>query len=91
MITPLYVTSSNINCIGYDMFAAELYIRFNGGETYRYADVPLSVVETLITAESVGQTFHRTVKNKYAFTKLIANPFEEVRKVEPIEEAPAAA
>ena len=91
MITPFYVTSSNINCIGYDNMLGSLYIRFNSGESYMYADVPQDVFDALLCAESVGQTFHSTVKNKYSFTKLTASPFDEVRKVEPIEEAAVAA
>lgn len=80
MITPIFITSSNINTIGYqpDLPEGTLYIRFNSGDSYSYADVPQTVFDALQSVESAGQYFHRMIRNKFIHTKLDHYPFGEV-------------
>ncbi len=61
------VTSSNIEEIGYEK--GILRVRFKNGAEYEYKDVPIEVFENLLHAESVGKTFHQTIKNKYEYTR----------------------
>lgn len=67
------VTSSNIARIGHD--GNTLFIKFNSGKDYRYPGVPEVVYQHLATAESVGQTFHREVRNKFPHELLTGDPF----------------
>lgn len=75
MIEPVYVESSNIRCVGYDTPTNTLFIRFHSGESYSYAKVPEEVFATLVSAESVGQTFHKLIKGKFEFRHLDSDPF----------------
>lgn len=68
-----YVVSSNIDRVGYQR--GKLYIQFKSGVAYEYDDAPYHTYQTLVKAESVGQTFHRFVKGKYPYTRLESNPF----------------
>lgn len=77
-LTP--VDSSNLLGAGYDRPSRTLFVAFKGGALYAYRDVPRSVFEGLLAAESKGQYFHRIVKGAYEFVKLDVT-------VEPTEEA----
>ena len=55
--------SSNIAAIGYE--GGTLAVRFAGGGTYHYADVPADVHTKLMKAESKGSFFHQHVKAKF--------------------------
>lgn len=69
------VVSSNIDAVGYDAEAKQLFILFKNGTSYRYDDVGYTVYDQLIKAESVGKTFNQFVKPNYSFTKLEKSPF----------------
>jgi KTSC domain len=49
---------------------AKLFIRFKSGGTYRYEDVPGSVIVDLIIAESSGRYFAAHIKDKFETTKI---------------------
>lgn len=57
------VQSSNITSVGYDKENNVLEVRFKGGGLYSYKDVPKSVYDGLMSAESVGKQFTTEVKN----------------------------
>lgn len=73
MIAPVFITSSNLNTVGWD--DDTLYIRFNSGDSYSYADVPRTVFDALQKVESAGQYFHRMIRNKFVHTRLAFDPF----------------
>jgi len=56
------VESTNIHSIGYDEETQTLRIRFHNTGVYDYAKVSASIYTQLMTAESVGSTFHKLVK-----------------------------
>lgn len=57
-----YVNSSNIASIGYDASQMILEVEFNYGTVYQYFDVPQSVYEGLMSADSHGRYFDAYVK-----------------------------
>lgn len=57
------VTSSQIASVGYDEDKRELHVRFKNGALYVYSAVPQDVYDGLLAADSVGSTFHTTVRN----------------------------
>lgn len=67
--TTLTPQSSNIASFGWDPETSDLLIEFRGGDTYRYANVPVTVYEGLQRAPSVGKFFFRHVKDVYAYTE----------------------
>lgn len=64
------VESSNINAVGYDQDTKKMVVEFKGGGQYEYTDVPFDVYTDLMDSDSVGQTFHKTIRGKYEFEKL---------------------
>lgn len=73
MLEPLYVTSSNIDALGHD--GERLFIRFKSGITYAYDEVPRHHFDAMPKSESVGQYFHRYIKNAYRYERLTYDPF----------------
>lgn len=69
MVEMNYVDSSNIEAIGHDNDAQELYVRFLSGATYVYHGVPKEVYENLMAAPSKGSFLNREVKGVYEFTQ----------------------
>ena len=64
------VKSSNLDEVGYDPATRTLHVRFQGGNTYEYAEVPSQAYMDLITADSKGKHFHQHVRGKYVHRKL---------------------
>lgn len=65
------MTSSNIASIGYDAEQMILEVEFNYGAVYQYFDVPESVYEGLMAADSHGKYFDAYVKKAgYQYEKL---------------------
>lgn len=59
------VKSSNIRKFRYDPDNHELWITFNSGQTWIYADVPSDVVDEFDHADSKGGFFNANIKNQY--------------------------
>ncbi|PYQ25702.1 MAG: KTSC domain-containing protein [Acidobacteria bacterium] len=59
------VKSSVIATVGYDAGDRRLEVAFHNGRVYAYLDVPASVYEKLVTAESVGKVFNEEVRPHY--------------------------
>ena len=68
-----FVTSSNIDSVGYD--EDTLFVRFKSGESYSYDGVPFFHFDGMTKAESVGKYFHRHVKGYFRYTHLKHDPF----------------
>ena len=57
-----YVVSSNIASIGYDPDNMILEIEFLSGSVYQYYDVPQSIYDGLMTADSHGKFLAAYIK-----------------------------
>lgn len=64
------VESSNLASVGYDADNQILEIEFNHGGVYQYFDVPESIFEELMGADSHGRYFANNIKNEYQYQKL---------------------
>ena len=62
------VESSNLATVGFSDGVLE--IEFRHGGVYQYFNVPASVYEALMSAESKGKYFHQFIRDKYEFVKL---------------------
>ena len=62
------VKSSVLLAIGYEQISETLRVIFNSGTEYRYTGVPIQVYRNLCNAESIGQEFNRTIRNRYDST-----------------------
>jgi len=69
MVDMIYVDSSNIEAIGYNSDAQELYVRFLSGATYVHYAVPDHIYEELLDATSKGSYFNRVIKGVYEYAK----------------------
>ncbi len=64
------VISSDIASIGYDYENCILEIEFNSQSLYRYFNVPKSIYEELMHADSHGKYFHRNIRDIYPTQKI---------------------
>lgn len=65
-----HLSSSNVAACAYDAEAHALYVRFNSGNVYRYANVPEAVYAALKSAASPGQYMHRSIHGQFSSSKL---------------------
>lgn len=56
------VKSSNIAKVGYDEKNQILVVKFLNGALYSYQNVPKEIHQALITAESIGGYFTKTIR-----------------------------
>lgn len=64
------VQSQGIEWVAYDGKAQTLDVCFGPSRTYRYFEVPPSVYEWLIRAQSKGKFVNRLVKDHYRYERL---------------------
>jgi len=64
------VSSSHIASIGYDPNSMTLEVEFTDGGLYQYFDVPESVFQELMQADSKGRYMHANVRNCFRYAKL---------------------
>jgi len=64
------VQSSNLAAVRYTADEKWLDVQFHSDRPYRYNNVPLTVFEELLEAESKGKFFNAVIKNKYTFVEL---------------------
>jgi lysyl-tRNA synthetase class 2 len=60
------VESYALEAVGYDRAAQELYVRFPGGSTYVYHQVPEMVYRLLLAADSKGGYLNRMIKPHFS-------------------------
>ena len=65
-----FVSSSNIQAVGYDAESQTVYVQFLNGTTYAYKGVPEHEFENLRTAPSVGSYLNRNYKNVYPYERV---------------------
>jgi hypothetical protein len=59
------VDSSNIEHVGYDETAQDLYVQFHSGQTYVYSGVSPYTFDELLNASSKGSYLNREIKPNY--------------------------
>jgi hypothetical protein len=64
------VSSSNISTVGFDADTQTLEIEFTNGNIYQYFDVPVTVYEELMQAESKGKFLSTQIKGVYRYARL---------------------
>jgi hypothetical protein len=64
------VSSSNISSVGFDSDTQTLEIEFTNGNIYQYFDVPVTVYEELMQAESKGKFLSTQIKGVYRYARL---------------------
>lgn len=66
MIDWVVVRSSAIRKIGYESLTSRMYIDFEDSDpVYTFCNVPEHVFREFVSARSVGQYYHRYIKDKY--------------------------
>ena len=64
------VVSSSIVSVGYDSQSQVLELEFEGGNVYQYFEVPQSVHERLLDADSIGGFVNKEIKGVYGFREI---------------------
>lgn len=64
------VVSSNIAEVGFDSSSSTLELMFNDGRVYQYFDVPESVHQGLVNANSIGQYFHSSIRGVFRYARV---------------------
>ena len=64
------VDSEMLQYVGYDAKQKTLEVVFNSGERYQYFNVPASVYDELMSAESIGQYMHRHIIGHYDYQRI---------------------
>ena len=67
------VTSTNIDSVEYDKDLEILTVKFLGGGTFEYENVPIEIYEDLLNADSIGSFFYWNIRE---FPELY--PFREI-------------
>lgn len=63
------VSSSNLVAVGYDKANKILRVQFNSG-IYDYYDVPESIYDGLLSAQSKGQYHSSFIKHSFRYSKI---------------------
>jgi hypothetical protein len=64
--------STAIEHISYDEAARELHVKFVGGGTYTYYDVPKAVQDAFRKSSTKGTFLNKFIKNRYDFRRYAA-------------------
>jgi hypothetical protein len=72
------VQSKGIDWVAYDQETQTLFVSFGPARTYRYFEVPPSVYEWLLRAQSKGKFINRLVRDSYAYERIEAGPRPDV-------------
>ena len=64
------VDSEMLEYVGYDGKQKILEVVFNSGERYKYFNVPASVYDELMSAESIGQYMHKHIIGHYEYQRV---------------------
>lgn len=60
-----------IKSVGYNPKNQIFAVKFNNGSGYIYKDVPSTIIDGFITAESQGKFFNANIKNKYEYIQIV--------------------
>ena len=64
------VDSEMLQYVGYDAKQKILEVVFNSGDRYQYLEVPASVYEELMSADSVGQYMRKHIIDHYDYRRM---------------------
>ena len=64
------VQSSNLAAVGYDESSRTLEVLFCDGSTYHYFDVPESIFQQLLHAESKGKFHYRHIRHNFRYARI---------------------
>jgi hypothetical protein len=70
VVNRIRVTSTSIISIGYDPDTKTLELEFVNGNTYQYFDLPRSIYEALLAADSKGAFVNTQVKDHYRYRQI---------------------
>lgn len=68
-VTEIFVKSSHIISIGHNPRSQVLYIKFEGNSVYRYFDVPSSVFNEFLAADSHGRFAHKNIYRNFNYER----------------------
>lgn len=68
-VTEIFVKSSHIISIGYNSPSKILYIKFKGNNIYKYFNVPSSVFDEFLAAESHGKFAHKSIYHSFEYER----------------------
>lgn len=71
------VKSSNVKAVGYA--GGNLLVKFGSGAVYKYLEVPQSVYDGLIGAESKGRFLGAEVYGKYRYLRITEAELNEIK------------
>lgn len=64
------INSTDLNSVGYDPDSQTLEIEFNSGGIYQYFNVPETVYNALMNANSHGKYFNQNIRDVYQCSKI---------------------
>jgi hypothetical protein len=64
------VDSEMLEYVGYDAKQKILEVVFNSGDRYQYLNVPATVYEELMSADSIGQYMHKHIIGHYDYRRV---------------------
>jgi len=64
------VESSNLKTVGYDVKSKTLEVEFKNGYIYQYFDVPKTIYNSMVNANSAGKYLISNVKGVYRYARL---------------------
>ncbi len=63
------VVSESVASVGFDEGSSTLEVEFSSGSVYQYFDVPQTVFEELVGADSIGTYLNRSIKGSYRYAR----------------------
>lgn len=66
----LVTNSSNIVSAGYSATTSIMEVEFQSGKVYQYLDVPETIYQDFMTAESKGEFFHDNILKEFDFREV---------------------
>jgi len=69
-MTRIPVTSSNVDSVGYDTGTQTLEVEFKNGYIYQYFDVPETIYQQMINADSAGKFLINNIKGVYRYARV---------------------
>jgi hypothetical protein len=65
------VNSTNIDSVGYNADTQTLTVKFKGsGQLYEYLNVPQTLYESLMTAESKGKYINDNIRSQFTYRRV---------------------
>lgn len=69
-MTRIAVTSSNVESVGYDLNTQTLEVEFKNGNIYQYFDIPETIYDAMVKADSAGKFLINNIKGVYRYARV---------------------